>query len=96
MIGHQLQVLLPHIVCSFATVSTSQSIATSVNSHGMTTRAKNGIVQRKDFSDYQFFYTSLPSLCEDYEPTNFKVASQSSAWMQAMCEEIAALNMQGT
>lgn len=93
---HQLQVLLPPIVCFSATLSTSQFIATPINSHGMTTKAKNGIVQRKDFSDYQCFYTSLPSLCEDYELTTFKVASQSSAWMQAMCEEIAALDMQGT
>ncbi|CAL2280003.1 unnamed protein product [Prunus armeniaca] len=61
----------------------------------MTTMSKSGLCQKKSFEDYQCFtymhdYTTLD------EPSTFRVASFSPAWIKAMEEEISALTMQGT
>ncbi|KAI5345933.1 hypothetical protein L3X38_013810 [Prunus dulcis] len=67
-----------------------------VNDHLMITRAKNGIVQNKQFPYYQGYFTCLHAILELDEPSSFKVASFSSEWRQAMKKEIDAFHMQGT
>ncbi|CAL9022249.1 unnamed protein product [Prunus brigantina] len=67
-----------------------------INNHPMITRAKNGIVQNKQFPDYQGYFTCLHAIPVLDEPSSFKVASFSSEWRQAMKEEIDALHLQGT
>lgn len=80
----QLQVLLP---------ASSQNDAVSVpsgsiNTHTMTTKSKDGIVCRMPFSDYQCYYTSIPSLPDETEPATYKLASQSPVWIKAMQENL--------
>ncbi|KAI5353974.1 hypothetical protein L3X38_006868 [Prunus dulcis] len=88
----QLQVLLP-ASSQYDDVSVPSG---SVNTHTMTTRSKVGIVCRKPFSDYQCYYTSIPSLPDETEPATYKLASQSPVWITAMQEELDALHMQDT
>ncbi|KAI5314222.1 hypothetical protein L3X38_043398 [Prunus dulcis] len=88
----QLQVFLP-ASSQYDDVSVPSG---SVNTHTMTTRSKVGIVCRKPFSDYQCYYTSIPSLPDETEPATYKLASQSPVWITAMQEELDALHMQGT
>ncbi|BBN69297.1 transposable element gene [Prunus dulcis] len=80
---------------SVSTVDSSVSLF-PINDHPMITRAKSGIVQNKEFPDYQGYFTCLHAILELDEPSSFKVASFSSEWRQAMKEEIDALHMQGT
>ncbi|CAL9023794.1 unnamed protein product, partial [Prunus brigantina] len=61
----------------------------------MTTRSKSGLCQKKSFEDYQCFTSMHDSTSLD-EPSTFRVASFSPAWIKAMEEEISALTMQGT
>ncbi|CAL2280002.1 unnamed protein product [Prunus armeniaca] len=61
----------------------------------MTTRSKSGLCQKKSFEDYQCFTYMHDSTTLD-EPSTFRVASFSPAWIKAMEEEIFALTMQGT
>ncbi|CAL9026180.1 unnamed protein product [Prunus brigantina] len=88
----QLQVLLP----ASSQYDDVLVPSDSVNTHTMTTRSKDGIVCRKPFSDYQCYYTSIPSLPDETEPATYKLASQSPVWIKAMQEELDALHMQGT
>ncbi|KAI5332829.1 hypothetical protein L3X38_022958 [Prunus dulcis] len=60
------------------------------------TRSKSGIVRPKPFEEYQCYLTTIPSLHDAAEPATYKVASQSSVWIQAMREEIEALHTQDT
>ncbi|CAL8996514.1 unnamed protein product, partial [Prunus brigantina] len=79
-----------------SSASSVSSNSQSTNVHPMQTRAKSGISQQKTFSDYHCYHTSLPVIHEENEPFSYKVASQSPVWLQAMQEEIDALQMQGT
>ncbi|CAL9012449.1 unnamed protein product [Prunus brigantina] len=88
----QLQVLIP-ASSQYDDVSVPTG---SVNTHTMTTRSKDGIVCRKPFSDYQCYYSSIPSLPDETKPATYKLASQSPVWIKAMQEELDALHMQGT
>ncbi|CAL2255541.1 unnamed protein product [Prunus armeniaca] len=83
---------------SSSSVSTQDSSVSlfPINNHSMITRAKNGIVQNKQFPDYQGYFTCLHAIPELDEPSSFKVAFFSSEWRQAIKEEIDALHMQGT
>ncbi|KAI5312002.1 hypothetical protein L3X38_041175 [Prunus dulcis] len=85
----QLQVMFPFEVDSSVSLF-------PVNDHPMITRAKSGIIQNKEFPDYQGYFTCLHAIPDLGEPSSFKVASFSSEWKQAMKEEIDALHMQGT
>ncbi|KAI5327629.1 hypothetical protein L3X38_027025 [Prunus dulcis] len=84
----QLQALLP------SQESSSSFLAPPM--HPMQTRSKSGIVKPKPFEEYQCYLTTIPSLHDTAEPATYKVASQSSVWIQAMRDEIAALHTQGT
>ncbi|VVA40029.1 PREDICTED: Retrovirus-related Pol poly from transposon, partial [Prunus dulcis] len=86
----QLQVLLP------VSPVISSSVSPLLNTHAMQTRSKAGIVQSKQFEDYQCYYTTLPVIHDVTEPATYKVASQSVNWIQAMKDEIEALHAQGT
>ncbi|CAL9022675.1 unnamed protein product, partial [Prunus brigantina] len=101
-----LQAILPDTIASSSgdnssassddnsSASSVSSNSQSTNVHPMQTRAKSGISQQKTFSDYHCYHTSLPVIHEENEPFSYKVASQSPAWLQAMQEEIDALQMQ--
>ncbi|KAI5355626.1 hypothetical protein L3X38_008521 [Prunus dulcis] len=96
----QLQVMFPFEVSDVSS-SSVRNVDSSVslfpiNDHPMITRAKSGIVQNKEFPDYQGYFTCLHAIPDLGEPSSFKVASFSSEWRQAMKEEIDALHMQGT
>ncbi|CAL2254016.1 unnamed protein product [Prunus armeniaca] len=73
----------------------SSSLPSSWNIHPMTTRSKSGLCQKKSFEDYQCFTSMHDSTTLD-EPSTFRVASFSLAWIKAVEEEISALTMQGT
>ncbi|KAI5325748.1 hypothetical protein L3X38_034822 [Prunus dulcis] len=75
--------------------SSSSSISSSKNIHPMTTRSKSGLCQQKSFEDSQCFTSMHDSTTLD-EPSTFRVASFSPAWIKAMEEKISALTMQGT
>ncbi|KAI5321499.1 hypothetical protein L3X38_030570 [Prunus dulcis] len=75
--------------------SSSSSLSSSQNIHPITTRSKSGLCQQKSFEDYQCFTSMHDSTTLD-EPSTFRVASFSPAWIKAMEEEIYALTMQGT
>ena len=96
----QLQVMFPFEVSDVSS-SSVRNVDSSVslfpiNDHPMITWAKSGIVQNKEFPDYQGYFTCLHAILELDEPSSFRVASFSSEWRQAMKEEIDALHMQGT
>ncbi|KAI5340798.1 hypothetical protein L3X38_020072 [Prunus dulcis] len=96
----QLQAMFPFEVSdvSSSSVSTPDSLVSlfTINDHPMITRSKSGIVQNKEFPDYQGYFTYLHAIPELDEPSSFRVASFSSEWRQAMKEEIDALHIQDT
>ena len=93
---HHLPVSPPY-EHSFSGTSLSDSLPLNpINIHPMHTRLRDGIVQKKQFPDYVGYYTCLNAHIELDEPANYKVASFSPQWKQAMQEEIDALHMQGT
>ncbi|BBH00229.1 transposable element gene, partial [Prunus dulcis] len=96
----QLQAMFPFEVSdvSSSSVSTPDSLVSlfTINDHPMITRSKSGIVQNKEFPDYQGYFTYLHAIPELDEPSSFRVASFSSEWRQAMKEEIDALHVQDT
>ncbi|CAL9008157.1 unnamed protein product [Prunus brigantina] len=98
--AHQLQVLVPAISASDVNSSSVSDISAlsvpSGNTHPMQTRAKSGISKLKPFSDYQCYHTTIPVIAADNEPSSYRIAAQSPAWVKAMHEELEALQMQGT
>ncbi|CAL9013560.1 unnamed protein product [Prunus brigantina] len=98
--AHQLQVLVPAISASAVNSSSVSDISAlsvpSGNTHPMQTRAKSGISKLKPFSDYQCYHTTIPVIAADGEPSSYRIAAQSPAWVKAMHEELEALQMQGT
>ncbi|CAL2245419.1 unnamed protein product [Prunus armeniaca] len=97
---NSVEVLVPVISASDVNSSSVSDIsALSVpfgNTHPMQTRAKNGISKLKPFSDYQCYHTTIPVIAADDEPSSYRIAAQSPAWVKAMHEELEALQMQGT
>ncbi|CAL9007551.1 unnamed protein product [Prunus brigantina] len=98
--AHQLQVLVPAISASAVNSSSVSDISAlfvpSGNTHPMQTRAKSGISKLKPFSDYQCYHTTIPVIAADGEPSSYRIAAQSPAWVKAMHKELEALQMQGT
>ncbi|CAL8176000.1 unnamed protein product [Prunus armeniaca] len=95
--AHQLQVLVPAISAFDVNSSSVSDISAlsvpSSNTHPMQTRAKNGISKLKPFSDYQCYHTTIPIIAADDEPSSYRIAAQSLAWVKAMHEELEALQM---
>ncbi|CAL2249145.1 unnamed protein product [Prunus armeniaca] len=78
-----------------ANFGSSSRLSSSHNIHPMTTKSKSGLCQKKSFEDYQCLTSMHDSTSLD-EPSTFRVASFSPAWIKAMKEKIYALTMQGT
>ncbi|KAL6269518.1 hypothetical protein ACE6H2_026429 [Prunus campanulata] len=98
--AHQLQVLVPAISASAINSSSVPEISApsipSGNTHHMQTRAKSGISKQNPFPDYQCYHTTIPVISAADEPSSYRMAAQSPAWVKAMQEELEALQMQGT
>ncbi|CAL2270719.1 unnamed protein product [Prunus armeniaca] len=88
--NQQLDVLFPSLD------SSSASDISPTNHHSMQTRSKSGVTKRKDFADYECYHTSLLAMPKLDEPSRYRVARYSPEWVNAMQEEISALNTQGT
>lgn len=91
----KFQVIIP-FDSSCSSMSTDSIHVMPTNVHSLTTQAKDGIIKKKQFPDYQGYYTCLNVIDDIDKPTSYKIATTSFHWEKAMQEEINALHMQGT